>query len=320
MATPINFSLYWRTALVLSFCIIFSSISYSQTRNFSGAYSENFDSLSASGSNTWIDDTTIDGWQSSRTTYNADNGNNNGGGLYSYGTTAATDRSLGSLASSGTGTVTYGVCFTNTTGVTIQNINVSYTGEQWRVGSTQAVGDTIAFSYQTGVNSVTTGGTWTLVPALNFVAPTNSPNNSAVNGNVSPNRASFSVVSLTNLNVPNGGNFCFRWQDADNTGSDYATAIDDLTVSLVPTAANSVVRGKLLAPNGRGLSNATVVLTNATTGEIKYTRSSAFGYFHFDNCESGNFYILDVPSKRFRFDQTSFTLNGDLTDLILTAQ
>jgi hypothetical protein len=88
---------------------------------------------------------------------------------------------------------------------------------------------------------------------------------------------------------------------------------------LAPTAAGSTVNGKLVAPSGRGLANSQVMLTDATTGEVRYTRSGSFGMFTFTDLPSGHFYILDVPSKRYHFNQTSFTLNGDLDDLILTA-
>jgi hypothetical protein len=63
-----------------------------------------------------------------------------------------------------------------------------------------------------------------------------------------------------------------------------------------------------------------VVLTNTRTGEIRYTRSGSFGNFDFEDCQSGDFYILDIPSKKYRFNQQSFTLGGDLTDLVLTAE
>nr|MCU0238852.1 carboxypeptidase regulatory-like domain-containing protein [Pyrinomonadaceae bacterium] len=89
---------------------------------------------------------------------------------------------------------------------------------------------------------------------------------------------------------------------------------------LAPTAAGSLLKGRLLTSTGRGLSNAQVVLTNTRTGELSYARSSGFGYFTFEDLPTGDLYILEVPSKRFRFNQQSFTLNGDLTDLVLTAQ
>lgn len=87
-----------------------------------------------------------------------------------------------------------------------------------------------------------------------------------------------------------------------------------------PTAAGSLLKGRLLTQNGRGLSNSEVMLTNVNTGEIRFVRSGSFGYFTFEDLPSGDFYILNVSSKRYRFEQQSFTLNGDLIDLVLTAQ
>jgi hypothetical protein len=86
-----------------------------------------------------------------------------------------------------------------------------------------------------------------------------------------------------------------------------------------PTAAGSTVSGRLVTPSGRGLSNAQVVLTNTRTGEVRVVRSSSFGRFNFEELSTGDFYILEVPSKRYRFNPLSFTLNEDLTDLVLTA-
>jgi Putative Ig domain/Carboxypeptidase regulatory-like domain len=87
-----------------------------------------------------------------------------------------------------------------------------------------------------------------------------------------------------------------------------------------PTAANATITGRLNSAFGRGLANANVSITNAATGEIKRTRSNQRGYFNFLDMEVGNLYIIEVQSKRFVFNNYSFTLNEDLTDLVLTAQ
>jgi hypothetical protein len=48
-------------------------------------YTQNFNSLASSGAgNVWTDDTTISGWYSNRTTYNAGTGTSNTGALYSF--------------------------------------------------------------------------------------------------------------------------------------------------------------------------------------------------------------------------------------------
>jgi hypothetical protein len=309
----------FRGSILLVIFLFLCSFAYSQTRSFTGSYTENFNSLANSGSsNTWTNDSTIDGWQSSRSIYSANDGASNNGSLYSYGSGSSNDRALGSLANSGTGTITYGVCFTNNTGITLNQINVGYTGEQWRVGSTQAVGDSIAFSYKTGVNSITASGTWTAVTALNFTAPTNSPNNNEVNGNLAANRLVIAPIALTGLNIANGANFCMRWQDQDNTGSDYGIAIDNASFTLAPTASSANIRGRILNEFGRGLSRTSVSILNTQSGETFYARTNQFGYFNFVDLTVGDFYIMQTQRKGYTFPEiTSLQLFEDLNGLTI---
>ncbi len=99
---------------------------------------------------TWTDNTTIPGWFSTRTTYNSGTGSSNTGALYSFGvagTNPVTDRALGSVASSGTGTVFQAARLTNNTGGTIASLDISYVGEQWRNGG-NAAAHTLTFQYQ----------------------------------------------------------------------------------------------------------------------------------------------------------------------------
>jgi Carboxypeptidase regulatory-like domain len=89
---------------------------------------------------------------------------------------------------------------------------------------------------------------------------------------------------------------------------------------LAPTAADASIRGRLLTPTGRGLSNAFVTLTDTNSGEVRRVRSTSLGYFNFRDLESGDFYILSVQSKRYTFENRSFTLNDNIDDLVLTGQ
>ena len=91
-----------------------------------GTYTQNFDALaSASTGHTWTDGVTLPGWYSSRTTYNAGTGSGTTGALYSFGSASSTERALGSLASGGTGTIGFGVLFSNTSGLTLDSLAVS---------------------------------------------------------------------------------------------------------------------------------------------------------------------------------------------------
>jgi Calx-beta domain/Carboxypeptidase regulatory-like domain len=87
-----------------------------------------------------------------------------------------------------------------------------------------------------------------------------------------------------------------------------------------PTAATSSVRGRVLTPTGRGLMNAFVILTNTNTGETRYARTTTLGYFNIQDLPTGNFYVINVNSKRYLFNSQSFTLTEDLDGLVLTGQ
>ena len=121
---------------------------------------ENFDTLAATGTSIpWTDNSTIPGWYSTRTTYNSGTGSSNTGALYSFGvagTNPVTDRALGSVASSGTGTVFHAARLTNNTGVTIASLDISYVGEQWRNGG-NTTAHTLTFQYQVANPGVVTG-------------------------------------------------------------------------------------------------------------------------------------------------------------------
>jgi hypothetical protein len=198
---------------------------------------QNFNTLASSGTGTtWTDNVTLSGWYSNRTAYNAGTGSSNAGALYSFGT-AAGDRALGSVASGSTGTILYGVQITNTTGATITQLNVQYTGEQWRNGG-NTTAHKLDFAYQINATGINTG-TWTDVNALDFTGPIATSTASALDGNAAANRTMINA-DITGLNLLNGQSIWLRWQDVDDSGSDHGLAIDDLTVTTVGASGTTV--------------------------------------------------------------------------------
>jgi len=216
-----------------------------------GPYAQNFDSLATSGTaNAWTDNSTIPGWYASKSagvtaiaTYRSDNGNT--GALYSYGVAGvsnATDRALGSTSSGTPGTIAYGVRFTNDTAATFTNLNVTYTGEQWRNGgntSTQA----LAFSYRISSSPITDAdaanvNTWTSLPALNFNTPTVGASSAALDGNAATNRQVIANVFLPGVSVGPAQEIFFRWSDVNDTGNDHGFGIDDLFISFNAGTSN----------------------------------------------------------------------------------
>lgn len=107
--------------------------------NFTGSYSQNFDTLPNSGSNpgTWTDNSTLAGWYSNRTLIRYDVGGLNTGSLYSYGLQDTTERAFGAVSSGTARPILFGVRLRNMSGNSISAIDVSFVGEQWRAaGST----------------------------------------------------------------------------------------------------------------------------------------------------------------------------------------
>ena len=85
---------------------------------------------------------------------------------------------------------------------------------------------------------------------------------------------------------------------------------------LAPSAANASLSGRVMTAGGNGISNVRVVISGNNLPQPLVTRTSSFGYFGFDNLETGETYIVTVNSKRFVFTQPSriVTLNDSIDD------
>lgn len=219
--------------------------------NFSSSYSQNFDTLAASGTNNaWTNDTTLPGWSlfkqpapgTAITAYNADNGGSNAGTFYSYGSTGASDRALGGLGSGGAyfgspaaGAVAGWIAFsaTNTSGATIDTLNLAYDGEQWRNGG-NATAQTMVLEYGFGA-TFSAVSTWTAAgSAFNFTSPVATASAAAVDGNNAGRSAR--TGSLTGLNWTNGTTLWLRWIENNDAGNDHGLALDNFSLSTTGAA------------------------------------------------------------------------------------
>ena len=204
-----------------------------------GPYAQDFNSLASNGSAQWIDNVTLPGWYASRgaaphsvTNYSAGTGSSTTGALYSFGDAGSDERSIGSLASGGTGKLAFGVRFVNDTGLPQTGFRISCAGEQWRAGGTNV--QELAFSYQIGSGLTNADApddqTWTPFPALDFPSP-NTSAAGALEGNDPANQVAFTGILLPGVVVPPGQELFLRWLDVDDPGFDDALALDDVTVS-----------------------------------------------------------------------------------------
>lgn len=204
-------------------------------------YFEDFNSLASSGTSNTI---VPNGWEFSEsgtnanTTYRAGTGSDNTGDTYSFGASGNPERAFGGLRS-GSLVPLIGAQFTNNTGGTITSLDISYTGEQWRLGQnpTSRPADRLDFQLSTNATSITTG-TWTDYDALDYSSPVVAGTVGALNGNVAPNRTSLSF-SISGLSLPPGSTFWLRWADTDLTpGADDGLSVDDFYLAANGTIAD----------------------------------------------------------------------------------
>ena len=202
-----------------------------------GSYTQNFDSLISSGSGTWSDNSTIDGWYAQRgngaTTITASTGTSTTGDLYSFGAASDPDRALGSVGSNSSQDFSWGVEFQNTSGFTITSLSISYIGEQWRMNSVGVV-QSITFGYQISGSTISdmtpvSDSNWTMVSALDFASPETTGSARALDGNASANR--IAISANIDLTLAPNEYVVLRWRDINHSGSDHALATDDVIVN-----------------------------------------------------------------------------------------
>lgn len=289
---------------------------------------ENFNTLATSGTaNTWTDNSTIGGMYAqfsavptNPTTYLADAGTSNTGGVHSYGTGTNTERALGSVGSNTTGDIYFGFKLTNSTGNTITSLDVSYVGEQWRNGGNTAA-QQLDFQYRvenagvvTDINTPAPG--WTDFNTLDFVSPIVGATAVALDGNAAANRTAKSdTISLT---AAPGQEIWLRWKDTNDAGNDHGLAIDDLSVTPHGGGGVNISVGDAMVTEGNsGTTTATFTVSlsapagpSGVTFDISTQDNSATTA---DNDYVGKTLLAQtIPSG-----QTSYTfnvtVNGDVT-------
>jgi hypothetical protein len=227
-----------------------------------GPYVQTFDTfLASSGTSSSVPV----GWDfvetgtSANTTYAAGTGSNNAGNTYSFGTGASIERAFGTLQS-GTLISTIGASFTNNTSLTITDLAIGYTGEQWRLG---ALGRADRLDFQLSTNAISlTNGVWTDYDSLDFTSPITNTAVGALDGNAAANRTPLNPT-ISGLHIPNGATFWIRWVDFDAAGSDDGLAVDSFSIT---AGTNNT------APSGVGAANpGTVLAGNATLLTVAVT-------------------------------------------------
>ncbi|MFM9903960.1 MAG: carboxypeptidase-like regulatory domain-containing protein [Pyrinomonadaceae bacterium] len=106
--------------------------------------------------------------------------------------------------------------------------------------------------------------------------------------------ANAELVTMDNVSVPQNGVF------------------------IVPTAAGVSISGRVLTADGRGVRNARVTILNRQ-GIARNVATGPYGYYRFDDVETGQSYVARVVSRRFGFEPQVLQVNDNLTDVDFVA-
>ena len=63
------------------------------------------------------------------------------------------------------------------------------------------------------------------------------------------------------------------------------------------TAARAEISGRVLTHDGRWIPNATVSITDSSSGLVRAARTGSFGYYRFDDIEAGRTYIIRAEAR-----------------------
>lgn len=130
-------------ALVLGSWPVFAA--YSEPIKIADKLSESFEGLTGLNNtpSSFVQGKSVKGWFSSESMYIASDGSSNVGGLYSFG--ASPDRALGAVNSNAKKTVVFGISIVSD--VEIHEVDVKFTGEQWRYGGDVPDNDVLTFDF-----------------------------------------------------------------------------------------------------------------------------------------------------------------------------
>lgn len=86
-----------------------------------------------------------------------------------------------------------------------------------------------------------------------------------------------------------------------------------------PTPASVSISGRVLTDKGRGLANAIIYLTDSE-GNTLSAKTNPFGYYHFEDVQTGQAVVVTVVSKRFQFSPQILNLTEEVTQLDFVAE
>jgi CotH kinase protein/Lamin Tail Domain len=210
--------------------VTINGATYSLANPFDFAYP-----VTASGNSGGLGISALNGWYgygASASQFGATYGDQTTGGQISFGPANSSNRALGLLATSSTGGTAFGVRFINGTAMTLNSIDLQFTGEVWRQSNKSKTLQFYYFIDYAGTNTFPAVAT-AFIPALNVNIPTVTADSGgvAVDGTSLLNQTNLSVLNQAITNWPPGAALWLVWQMTDNTGKAQGLGIDNLSFS-----------------------------------------------------------------------------------------
>jgi hypothetical protein len=225
--------------------VTISGVTYSLANPFDFAYP-----VMTGGNSGGLGLSALAGWYGSGvlgSKFGATDGDQTTGGQLSFGLPGGSNRALGLLATSSTGGTAFGLRFINGTSMTLNRMNLQFTGEVWRQSNVPKTLQLFYFIDRTGTNSFPSSAT-AFLPSLNVSFPTVAADSGglAVDGTAPLNQTGLSVQNQSITNWPPGAALWLVWQMTDFAGKAQGLGIEDLSFSATappPAPLNIQVSG-----------------------------------------------------------------------------
>jgi hypothetical protein len=174
-------------------------------------------------------------------------------------------------------------------------------------------------TFFSGSGPINISGTFTLTVTQTVPGTFSNSFSATFNGGFSASNSGIGTVNFTQANIVNGSmrylvtnNPLTLVPPASNNG---ITTVQGQIV-LQTTAGEVTVSGRVLSPEGRGVGNALVTLTDQSNN-VRSTITSARGFYQFTDVEPGRSYVVGVTSRKYIFSRQVIDLTDNIAGLDL---
>jgi hypothetical protein len=170
--------------------------------------------------------------------FGATDGDQTTGGQISFGLPNSSNRALGLLATSSTGSTAIGAKFINNTATALNFMTLQVTGEIWRQSNLAKTLQCYYWIDSTATAPMPSQAT-AYLPGFNISFPTVSADvgGAAVDGTAAANQVNLAVTNQAITNWPAGAALWLVWEMTDSTGKSQGLAIDNLSFAATGAVA-----------------------------------------------------------------------------------